>query len=93
MAGPGAVVVIELTIRQNKDGEAVMTIRVTGGNAIFRFAYYMAHGPVDHLSHALPAFRYLRRRWGIGRFKEHDQRITGGKVGERGWQGDLRREP
>jgi hypothetical protein len=83
----------EVTVRQNKHGEAVMTIRVTGGTEIFRFAYYMAHGPVDHLSHALPVFRYLRRRWGIDRFKEHDRRLTGGKVVERGWQSDLRREP
>jgi hypothetical protein len=76
----------EVTIRQNKHGEPVMTIRVTGGNEIFRHAYYMAHGPVDHLKHALRAFRYLRRRWGSKPFREHDQQITGGKVVERGWQ-------
>jgi hypothetical protein len=85
--------VTEVTVRQNKDGEAVMTIRVTGSTEIFRFAYYMAHGPVDHLTHALPVFRYLRRRWGFEQFKEHDRRLTGGKVVERGWQRDLRREP
>lgn len=82
----------EVTICQNKHGEPVMTIRVTG-TEIFRFAYYMAHGPVDHLTYAMKAFRYLRRRWGIAQFKEHDRRITGGKVVECGWQRDLRREP
>jgi hypothetical protein len=76
----------EVTIRQNQHGEPVMTIRVTGAGEIFRFAYYMAHGPVDHLTHALRAFRYLRRHWGKQAFAEHDKRITGGKVVERGWQ-------
>lgn len=71
---------IEVSIRQNQHGEPVMTIRVTGGNEIFRFAYYMAQGPVDHLSHAMRAFRYLRRRWGSKPFKAHDRAITGGKV-------------
>lgn len=78
----------EVTIRQNKHGEPVMTIRVTGAAEIFRHAYYMAHGPVEHLSFAMRAFRYLRRRWGIAKFRKHDQRITGGKVVERGWQVD-----
>lgn len=83
---------IEVSVRQNRNGEPVMTIRVTGGAEIFRFAYYMAHGPVEHLTYALPVFRYLRRRWGIARFREHDRLITGGKVVERGWQSDRRRE-
>lgn len=65
-----------------------MTIRVTGASEIFRHAYYMARGPVEHLSFAMQAFRYLRRRWGNVLFREHDQRITGGKVVERGWQVD-----
>jgi hypothetical protein len=82
------VVVTEVTIRPNRHGEPVMTIRVTGDGEIFRFAFYMAHGPVEHLTHAQRAFRYLRRRWGIARFKEHDRRITGGKVIEHGWQVD-----
>lgn len=76
----------EVTIKQNRHGEPVMTIRVTGGGEIFRHAFYMAHGPVEHLSYAMRAFRYLRRRWGAGPFREHDKRITGGKVCERGWQ-------
>jgi hypothetical protein len=84
--------VIEQHIRQNAAGEPVLTIRVTGDNAIFRFAYYMAHGPVDHLSYALGTFRYLRRRWGSKAFKQADRRITGGKVVERGWQSDRRRD-
>jgi hypothetical protein len=82
--------VTEVTIHENQHGEPVMTIRVYGSE-IFRFAYYMAHGPVENLTHAMKAFRYLRRRWGIQQFKAHDQRITGGKVVERGWQRDLRR--
>jgi hypothetical protein len=81
----------EVTLRQNKHGEPVMTIRVTG-NEIFRFAYYMAHGPVDHLTIAMKVFRYLRRRWGVAQFKEHDRRLTGGKVVERGWQIEPRRD-
>lgn len=76
----------EVTIRKNGHGEPVMTIRVTGDAEIFRHAYYLAHGPVEHLSHAQRAFRYLRRRWGKERFVEHDQRITGGKVVKYGWQ-------
>lgn len=76
----------EVTIRPNKHGEPVMTIRVTGEAEIFRHAFYMAHGPVEHLSYAMRAFRYLARRWGKQRFAEHDRRITGGKVVERGWQ-------
>jgi hypothetical protein len=84
--------VTEVNIRQNRDGEVVLTVRVTGANEAFRFAYYMAHGPVEHLAYAMQVFRYLRRRWGIRQFKEHDQRITGGKVVEHGWQRDLRRE-
>lgn len=76
----------EVTIRQNKHGEPVMTIRVAGDAEIFRHAFYMGHGPVEHLSHAMRAFRYLRRRWGIERFRDHDKRVTGGKVVERGWQ-------
>lgn len=82
----------ELSIRQNGDGEVVLTVRVIGANEAFRFAYYMAHGPVDHLTHAMKAFRYLRRRWGIRQFKEHDRYITGGKVVERGWQRELGRD-
>lgn len=83
---------IDVYIHQNKHGEPVMTIKVTG-TEIFRFAYYMAHGPVDYIGHSMKAFRYLRRRWGSKNFREHDRRLTGGKVVERGWQRDLRREP
>jgi hypothetical protein len=83
--------VTEMFIHQNKHGEPVMTVRVTGSE-IFRFAYYMAHGPVDHLPYAMKAFRYLRRRWGIAEFKKYDRQLTGGKVVERGWQRDPRRE-
>jgi len=84
--------VIEQTIRQNKHGEPVMTIRVTGDNEIFRFAYYMGHGPVENLSHAQAAFRYLRRRWGFDRFKRHDAALTGGKVVQYWWQVDRVRD-
>lgn len=83
---------IEQSIRQNKHGEPVLTIRVTGGNEIFRFAYYIAHGPVDHLSYAMAAFRYLRRRWGSKTFKEHDNQITGGKVVKYGYHRDEGRD-
>ena len=82
----------EMSLRQNKHGEPVLTIRVTGGAEVFRFAYYLAHGPVDHLPIATRVFRYLRRRWGIANFKAHDQRITSGKVVEYGWQTDRRRD-
>jgi hypothetical protein len=82
----------EMSLRQNKHGEPVLTIRVTGDAEIFRHAFYMAHGPVEHLGLAMRVFRYLRRRWGISRFKEHDQRITGGKVVERGWHADRGRD-
>ncbi len=82
----------EVSIRQNKHGEPVMTIRVTGGSEIYRHAFYMAHGPVEHLSIAMRVFRYLRRRWGIAQFREHDQRISGGLVVKRGWQSDRGRD-
>lgn len=82
----------EVSIRANKHGEPVMTIRVTGAAEIFRHAYYMAHGPVEHLGIAMRVFRYLRRRWGITEFKAHDQRITGGTVVGRGWQADRGRD-
>lgn len=82
----------EVSIRLNKHGEPVMTIRVTGDAEIFRHAYYLAHGPVEHLSYAMRAFRYLRRRWGLKRFTEHDRRITGGKVVEFGWQAERGRD-
>lgn len=82
---------VEVSMRQNQHGEPVMTIRVTG-NEIFRFAYYMAHGPVDYIGYSMQAFRYLRRRWGSKAFREHDRRLTGGKVVERGWQTDPRRD-
>jgi hypothetical protein len=84
--------VTELSIRQNQHGEPVMTIRVTGGSEIFRFAYYMAQGPVDHLSYAARAFRYLRRRWGSQVFKTHDKAITGGSVVKYGYHLDRRRD-
>lgn len=82
---------IEQSIRQNQHGEPVMTIRITGGNEIFRFAYYMAQGPVDHLAYAMRAFRYLRRRWGSKPFKAHDNAITGGKVVKYGYHLDRER--
>ncbi len=82
----------EMSLRQNRHGEAVLTIRVTGEAEIFRHAYYLAHGPVEHLGLAMRVFRYLRRRWGIARFIDHDHRITGGKVVERGWQADRGRD-
>jgi hypothetical protein len=81
----------EVSVRKNRQGEVVMTVRVTGAAEVYRYAYYMAHGPVDHLTRALAVFRYLRRQWGIERFKEHDRRVTAGKVCERGWQHDLGR--
>jgi hypothetical protein len=89
---PGAVVVIEQSIRANQHGEPVMTIRITGGNEIFRFAFYMAQGPVDHLSYAMRAFRYLRRRWGSAVFKRHDNVITGGRVVKWGYHLDSGRD-
>lgn len=78
----------EVTVRENRQGEAVLNVRVTGDGEIFRYAFYMAHGPVEHLAEAQRVFRYLRRRWGVQKFREHDRRITGGKVTRCGWQRD-----
>lgn len=75
----------EVVIKENRDGEVIMTIRVTSEAEAFRFAYYMAHGPLDYMPGALRVFRYLNRRWGYPKLKEHDLRITGGTVVKRGW--------
>jgi len=81
-----------MSLRQNKHGEPVLTMRVTGDAEIFRYAYYLAHGPVEHLGLAMRVFRYLRRRWGIAAFIRHDKGITGGKVVQYGWQVDRGRD-
>ena len=83
---------MDMTIRPNGDGEPVMTIKITGADEIFRQAFYMAHGPVDHMAPAMRAFRFLRLRWGKKRFAEHDRMLTGGKVVAYGWQVDAKRE-
>jgi hypothetical protein len=83
---------MDMIIRPNGAGEPVMTIKITGENEIFRYAFYMAHGPVDHMGHAKRAFRFLRKRWGKAAFKEHDKAITGGKVVAYGWQVDAARD-
>lgn len=68
--------------------DPVLTLKVTGDPEMFRYAYYLAHGPVDTLHLARKVFRYLHRRWGHDRFVEHDRRITGGKVVGYGWHKD-----
>lgn len=83
---------MEMIIRPNGQGVPVMTIKVEGENEIFRYAFYLAHGPVEHMDPAKRAFRYLRRRWGKEAFRQHDKRITGGKVVAYGWQVDANRE-
>jgi hypothetical protein len=80
--------VIEHSIRKNKNGESVLTIRVTGGNEIFRFAYHLAQGQIEFGAVGRAAFRYLRRQWGIAQFKATDQVMTGGRVVKWGYQRD-----
>jgi hypothetical protein len=84
--------VIRHSIRRNKDGEAVWTIRITGGWEIFRFAYHMVHGQVEFCEMGCQAFRYLRRKWGLKAFKAFDQRMTSGKVVEYGYHRDRVRD-
>ena len=79
-----------VSIRKNADGEPVLTIKVSGSGEIFRFAYYLAQGPVDHLTHAMRTFRYLRKLWGADQFKKHDQMVTSGRVVQMGWQREHR---
>lgn len=74
-----------LTISRNKYGQPRVTLVVEGDHEIFRWAYYHAHGPVEHVPEAQRIFRYLRRKWGTQLFTEHDQRITGGTVVKYGW--------
>lgn len=79
---------IEHWIRKNQHGEPVLTVKVTGDGEIFRFAYHLAQGQIEFGAVGRSAFRYLRRQWGIGRFKDHDQRMTGGRVVKWGYQQD-----
>lgn len=82
----------DISLGQNQHGEPVLTIKVTGGSEIFRFAWYMGHGPTDYLNDTQRVFRYLRRRWGGKAFRQHDRMITGGRVVQYGWQTDRKRE-
>jgi hypothetical protein len=84
--------VIHHSIRKNQHGEPVLTIRITGGNEIFRFAFHLAHGQVEFLAIGSHAFRYLRKRWGSANFREHDRRMTSGKVVQYGYQVDRGRD-
>ena len=79
---------IEHSIRRNKHGEAVWTIRITGANEIFRFAFHQARGQIEFLQMGTRAFRYLRRQWGVRRFTEHDQVMTGGAIVKHGYHLD-----
>lgn len=83
---------IEHTIRKNRNGEPVLTIRVTGGNEIFRFAFHLIRGQVEFLAIGCAAFRYLRRQWGVNGFKAHDQSMTGGAIVRYGYQLDREKE-
>jgi hypothetical protein len=84
--------VINHSLRQNGNGEPVWTIRITGGHDIFRFAFHSIHGQVEFCEMGTGAFRYLRRRWGVKRFKLWDQRMTSGKVVEGGYHRDRVRD-
>lgn len=81
---------IEHYIRRNRNGEAVWTIRITGANEIFRFAFHMIHGQVEFGEMGGHAFRYLRRKWGIDQLKKHDELMTDGTVVRHGWHSDRR---
>lgn len=83
---------IKHTIRKNQHGEPVLTIKVTGHGEIFRFAFHLAQGQVEFGAIGRAAFRYLRRQWGIDRFKDHDRRMTGGRVVNWGYHRDEGRD-
>lgn len=76
---------ITSSIRKNKHGEPVWTIRVTGTWEIFRFAYHLVQGQVEFMRMGDRAFRYLRRRMGRASFVEHDVRMTGGRIEKVGY--------
>lgn len=83
---------MDMIIRPNGKGVNVMTIKITGDTEIFRYAFYLAHGPVEHMDPAKRAFRFLRRKWGKKAFADHDKAVTGGKVVAYGWQVDAARD-
>ena len=79
---------IEHSIRKNGQGEPVWTIRITGDTDIYRYAYHLVQGQVELVGVASRAFRYLRRQWGVRRFKEIDERMSGGRVVKWGYHLD-----
>ncbi len=83
---------IDHSIRKNQRGEPVLTIRVTGGGEIFRFAFHLAQGQIEFGAVGRAAFRYLRRQWGVRVFKQHDQQMTGGRVVKWGYHQDEERD-